>query len=47
MFNVKIKYSSGYSDLGQCASEDEAREAVKAAYLRMLAGEDVIAWEDF
>jgi hypothetical protein len=51
VINVKIKYSSGYSDLGQCATEDEAREVVSAAYLRMLAGEDgitdVIAWEDF
>lgn len=51
MFNVKIKYCSGRSDLGQCATEDEAREAVRAAYARMLAGQegitDVIAWEDF
>jgi hypothetical protein len=51
MFNIRVKYSSGNSDLGQCASEDKAREAVTAAYLRMLAGEDgitdVIAWEDF
>lgn len=51
MFNVKIKYKSGGSDLGQCATEEEAREAVQAAYARMLAGQegitDVIAWEDF
>jgi hypothetical protein len=51
MFNVKIKYQSGSSDTGQCATEEEAREAVRAAYLRMLAGQDgitdVIAWEDF
>jgi hypothetical protein len=51
MFNVKVKYSSGDSDLGRCDTEDEAREAVSAAYLRMLASRegitDVIAWADF
>jgi hypothetical protein len=50
MINVKVKYSSGHSDLSRC-SEDEAREVVVAAYLRMAAGQegitDVIAWEDF
>jgi hypothetical protein len=51
VFNVKIKYSSAYSDLGQCDTEEEARAAVRAAYGRMLAGQDgitdIIAWEDF
>lgn len=51
MFHVKIKYRTGYSDLGQCDTEDEAREAVRAAYARMLAGQDgitdVTCWEDF
>jgi hypothetical protein len=51
MFIIKLKYKSGRSDVGQCATEDEAREAVRAAYARMLAGQegitDVIAWEDF
>jgi hypothetical protein len=51
VFNIKIKYASGASDLGQCATEAEAREAVSAATLRMMTGQDgitdVIAWEDF
>jgi len=49
MFKVKVNYTSGYSDLGECATEDEAREAVTQATLRMAAGQDgivdVIAWE--
>jgi hypothetical protein len=51
VFNIKVKYRSGNCDLGQCTTEDDAREAVRAAYARMLAGQDgitdVIAWEDF
>jgi hypothetical protein len=51
MYVVKIKYASGYSDIGQCDTEDEAREAVSAAWQRMAAGQDgitdILAWEDF
>jgi hypothetical protein len=51
VFNIKVKYSSGSSDTGRVATEAEAREAVSAATMRMLAGQDgitdVIAWEDF
>lgn len=51
MYNIRIKYSSGRSDISQCATEEEARGVVSATYLRMLAGQegitDVIAWEDF
>ncbi len=51
MFQVRVRYESGHSDLAQCVTEDEAREAVSAATLRMVAGQDgitdVIAWEDF
>ena len=50
MFNVKIKYGPDRSEVVR-GTEAEAREAVSAAYLRMLAGQegitDVIAWEDF
>ena len=50
MFNVKIKYQSGESDVTRC-TEDEAHDAVTAAYLRMMAGQDgitdIISWEDF
>ena len=50
MFNVKIKYSSGDSDLTR-GTQDEAREVATAAYLRMAAGDcgitDIISWEDF
>ena len=51
MYNIKIKYKTGSSDLRRCATEDDAREAVRAAYARMLAEQDgitdVIAWKDF
>ena len=50
MYNVKIKYASGKSDLKRC-TEAEWSEAWRAAYRRMLAGKDgitdVIAWKDF
>lgn len=50
MYNVKIKYASGKSDVRRC-TEDEAREALAVAYRRMLAGQDgitdIIAWADF
>lgn len=50
MYNVKIKYVSGKTDLRRC-TEAEAREAVLAAYGRMVAGQDgitdITAWKDF
>jgi hypothetical protein len=50
MYNVKIKYQSGESNVTRC-TEDEAREAVSRATLRLAAGQDgitdVICWEDF
>jgi hypothetical protein len=48
MYNVKIKYASGKSDIRRC-TEDEARKAVIAAYGRMKQDgiTDIIAWKDF
>jgi hypothetical protein len=49
VYQVKITYDSGYADIGECDTEDEARATVSRATLRMMAGEDGItdvnAWE--
>lgn len=49
MYRIKITYQSGYSDIGECGTEAEARAAVSQAMLRMMSGEDgitdVTAWE--
>ena len=48
MYNVKIKYASGRTDVRRC-TEDEARTAVIAAYRRMKQDDitDILAWKDF
>ena len=49
MYKVKICYESGYADIGECATEAEARKVVSMATLRMMTGQDgisdVAAWE--
>jgi hypothetical protein len=49
VYRVKIKYDSGYADIGECDTDDEARATAGHATLRMIAGRDgitdVIAWE--
>ena len=51
MFNVRVKFQAGGSDTSRYATEDEAWEAVRAAYGRMRAGRegisDVLCWRDF
>lgn len=51
MFIIRVKYRSGRSDTGECATEEEARAAVSAAYARMLAAQegitDVTCWQNF
>ncbi|HEX6452661.1 MAG TPA: hypothetical protein VF060_24775 [Trebonia sp.] len=39
MFRVKVTYRTGYSDIGECDTEAQALEAVKAAEARMQSGE--------
>lgn len=50
MFRIRVTHTSGCSAIGECDTEEEARKAVSAATLRMLAGQDgitdVTAWED-
>jgi len=49
VYRVKITYRSGYSDIGECDTEEEARIAVSQVTQRMMAGEDgitdVTSWE--